>query len=301
LATMKSLLIFLSSLFITGFSLNTSAVLSLDLSRFVSKLTKNYPKYFPNSSVAEHGIDEYKKFLVLMATSPDAVTPSKMIDEIWHNHILDTMAYMETCEKLFGKYLHHNPGFSSSVEEEKVFDNQYDSTLKLYKAQFGEPPVYFWPSEEASCGSSCGSTGCGGTPSPAPVSTKKAAGCGSSCGSTGCGGPPSSAPVSSKKASCGSSCGSTGCGSPPSPVAVSSKKAAACGSSCGSTGCGSPPSPASVTTKKAAGCGSSCGSSGCGSPPSPASPVTSKKAAGCGSSCGSSGCGSPPSPSVAAI
>lgn len=35
--------------------------------------------------------------------------PNKQIDEMWHEHILDTRKYSDDCQTVFGYYLHHTP------------------------------------------------------------------------------------------------------------------------------------------------------------------------------------------------
>ncbi len=35
--------------------------------------------------------------------------PSRLVDEAWHEFILDSLAYTEFCERAFGEYLHHTP------------------------------------------------------------------------------------------------------------------------------------------------------------------------------------------------
>jgi hypothetical protein len=262
---MRVLFLVLSFFAFIAYTVTVQDVMSLDLSRFVQKLTKNHAKFFPNASTAERGIEEYKKFFALIATNPKvALTPSYIVDEVWHNHILDTKAYMSDCDKFLGKYLHHNPGFASSAEEHKVFDNQYVMTMKLYRSQFGDPPVYFWPDPDsaagkfgaprskvaadppANCGN-CGSNGCGTepTPSPSPSVADPPANCGN-CGSNGCGTDPTPSPspsVADPPANCGN-CGSNGCGTDPTPSPSPSvaDPPANCGN-CGSNGCGTDPTP----------------------------------------------------------
>jgi hypothetical protein len=286
--------IFLLLSFVAITVLSSDELLSLDLSRFVGKLTKNHAKYFPNSTVAENGIAEYKKFLVLIKNHPKAsLTPSYIIDEVWHSHILDTKAYAKICEKFFGKFLHHNPGFGESVEEHKVFDNQYSNTLKLYRKKFGEPPAYFWPSNEgglctkklnekkltangdptpsptpASCGN-CGANGCSsevssaGDPTPTPTST-----CGN-CGANGCSSKLEAAADPTPTPTCGT-CGANGCsseveapagGSDPTP----SPTPASCGN-CGANGCSSEvEAPAGDPTPSPTPACGNCGANGCSS------------------------------------
>jgi hypothetical protein len=54
--------------------------------------------------------EEYRKFLALHLSYPDVdIVPCKIVDEIWHQHILDTAAYRDDCDALFGRFLDHFP------------------------------------------------------------------------------------------------------------------------------------------------------------------------------------------------
>src|SRR6476646_10827396 len=35
--------------------------------------------------------------------------PSRLVDEAWHEFILDSLSYIRFCENAFGEYLHHTP------------------------------------------------------------------------------------------------------------------------------------------------------------------------------------------------
>ncbi len=35
--------------------------------------------------------------------------PSKVVDDLWHEFILDTVRYRDFCDRAFGKFLHHSP------------------------------------------------------------------------------------------------------------------------------------------------------------------------------------------------
>lgn len=35
--------------------------------------------------------------------------PSKIVDDAWHEFILDSVSYVDFCEQAFGHYLHHTP------------------------------------------------------------------------------------------------------------------------------------------------------------------------------------------------
>lgn len=94
---------------------------------------------------SELAITEYKKFLVLAYESKVEVTPSFVVDEVWHHHILHTKAYAEFCGRM-GKFLHHNPGGPAQPKEEARFAYQYEITLSAYREMFGvEAPETVWP------------------------------------------------------------------------------------------------------------------------------------------------------------
>ncbi|MBP9839992.1 MAG: hypothetical protein KBC44_03400 [Candidatus Pacebacteria bacterium] len=81
----------------------------------------------------------YKRFLQTALNYPkETLIPSVLVDEVWHQHILDTRQYPEDCKKIFGHYLHHDPYFGTSPEGEKVLQVLFKKTNDLYIAQFGE-------------------------------------------------------------------------------------------------------------------------------------------------------------------
>lgn len=40
----------------------------------------------------------------------EAYMPSVIVDDLWHEMILDTKNYMNFCKKFYGNYIHHHPG-----------------------------------------------------------------------------------------------------------------------------------------------------------------------------------------------
>jgi hypothetical protein len=90
-------------------------------------------------------IEEYKRFMVLAAVSAVEVTPSQIVDEVWHLHLQYTRNYRdEMCGKILGKHIDHNPGNGVETEEAR-FSSQYLNTLLLYASVFGEaPPKDIW-------------------------------------------------------------------------------------------------------------------------------------------------------------
>jgi hypothetical protein len=103
---------------------------------------------------------EYRRFLALHLAYPDMdVVPCKIVDEMWHQHILDTAAYRDDCDAIFGFYLDHFPYFGMRGDDDaRALHEAYAQTLERYRAAFGEPPADTWIVVDAS--SSCKRTAC---------------------------------------------------------------------------------------------------------------------------------------------
>jgi len=82
----------------------------------------------------------YRRFLYLTAKYPDAViVPNKVIDKVWHSHILDTRKYREDCEYVFGYFVHHFPYLGMRGDDDaQLLCASFDETMNLYLAEFGE-------------------------------------------------------------------------------------------------------------------------------------------------------------------
>jgi hypothetical protein len=95
---------------------------------------------------------EYRRFLALRLACPEADTvPCQIVDEMWHAHILDTIAYRRDCEVIFGRFMDHFPYFGMRGEDdEHALHDAYEQTLVLYRESFGEPPAGTWIATEAS-------------------------------------------------------------------------------------------------------------------------------------------------------
>jgi hypothetical protein len=102
---------------------------------------------------------EYRRFLALHIAYPEAeVVPCSMVDEIWHQHILDTIAYRQDCEAIFGEFLDHYPYFGMQSEQEaQALHDAYGDTLEIYEREFGTPPDGTWISADAA---KCKRTAC---------------------------------------------------------------------------------------------------------------------------------------------
>lgn len=85
---------------------------------------------------------EYRKFMYLAATSDLMVSPSEIIDIVWHQHLIFTQSYQEFCA-LLGRQIQHIPSTHNREEFEK-FKAAKERTRKLYLQSFGEPPADIW-------------------------------------------------------------------------------------------------------------------------------------------------------------
>lgn len=88
----------------------------------------------------ERAENEYKRYLTLIKLNfRKRLVPSKLMDEFWHMHILDTKAYREDCHKVFGDFIDHYPYFGINGEEDKnKLLSEFEQTKNIYKRQFKE-------------------------------------------------------------------------------------------------------------------------------------------------------------------
>jgi hypothetical protein len=111
-------------------------------------------KAFASKIAGKHGwekqfamkaIFEYKKFVYLGVISDFTVTPSKIIDVVWHEHLLFTEAYRDFCSTVIEHNFDHFPELIPNILQTKKFQQQYKQTLELYVAEFNiEAPESIW-------------------------------------------------------------------------------------------------------------------------------------------------------------
>lgn len=85
---------------------------------------------------------EYKKFMYLAATQQKMVSPSEIVDIVWHQHLLFSHSYQKFCE-ILGKQIQHIPSTHHKKEFSK-FKAAKDDTEKTYHDNFGELPADIW-------------------------------------------------------------------------------------------------------------------------------------------------------------
>lgn len=109
----------------------------------------------------------YRRFLAICLLYPDHSTvPNGPIDAFWHTHILDTMAYHNDCDAVFGFYLHHYPYFGLNGDADQR-DDAFDQTNARYQHHFSADctTLSFFAKEQTGFGEDCNNGGenCGGS------------------------------------------------------------------------------------------------------------------------------------------
>ncbi|MBA3671109.1 MAG: hypothetical protein H0W68_03670 [Gemmatimonadaceae bacterium] len=109
---------------------------------FATKLSR---KHGWSSRFALRAIEEYRKFIYLGMVSDVPVTPSRVIDQVWHEHLLFTRAYRAFCQEVLEREFDHNPELVSDDDQTETFRAQYYATLDLYEREFNtSPPDDIW-------------------------------------------------------------------------------------------------------------------------------------------------------------
>jgi len=105
---------------------------------------------------------EYKRFLHLNKRFPDfPIVPHRIMDLMWHQHILDTRAYHKDSRKVFGKYFHHFPYFGIRGESDRQeLNSAFDETQSIYAKVFGEEMIQ---EDSGNCKKACKPHTCKGT------------------------------------------------------------------------------------------------------------------------------------------
>lgn len=225
---------------------------------------------------------EYRQFLYLLGKFPGEmfVPWTQNLDDLWHEHILDTSKYAADCDSLFGRFIHHNPhlvkGNSEQVDGYRNTLNRRNecffrwgdlklesptAVVKTVTASYTKPKTETKSKTDdtSTTNNATSSSDSGGTdaaamyiamsslsdsPAPAPQPEQHSTSSAPSCGSS----PSSGHSSSSHSSSCGSSSSSSSCSSSSSSCSSSSSSCSSSSSSCSS----------------GSSCGSSCGGGGCG-------------------------------------
>ena len=67
----------------------------------------------------------------------EMLPPSRDIDEFWHAHILDSVAYHRHMNKIFGHYLHHHPYIGLVRDDRRRLKLAFKQTQLRFEQEFG--------------------------------------------------------------------------------------------------------------------------------------------------------------------
>lgn len=120
-------------------------IASIDLEMVKMKMSEPKEGVGWNAEQVEAAEIEYKRYLTLCRKFPapqHSIVPNKIMDTMWHYHILDTRAYCADSDRVFGGYFHHFPYFGLRGDDDaKALVSSFEVTKQLYEETFGEPMV----------------------------------------------------------------------------------------------------------------------------------------------------------------
>jgi len=112
----------------------------------ISYLLQNLSEKLPPVNISEL-LEEYKKFLAIKVIAKDAsapihLSPSALVEQVWHLHLLHTAEYRAACSSL-GVFIDHDPRGAPSSDSERV--KRLLLTTTHYSIIFNHPaPVEYW-------------------------------------------------------------------------------------------------------------------------------------------------------------
>lgn len=94
---------------------------------------------------------ELKRYLSLWVIEPDPdypFAPSKLVDELWHIFLMDTVKYHAFCEQCIGNFIHHRPASSWVVKDwrDNSAGHLFAYTQALLTKHYGALPPFIWGS-----------------------------------------------------------------------------------------------------------------------------------------------------------
>lgn len=80
---------------------------------------------YPDVASVEIALRGLRQWLRLHVAAPELLAmPSRAVDLLWHEFILDTEAYQGFCRQAYGRPLHHAPGRSMDVDHARLLSGE---------------------------------------------------------------------------------------------------------------------------------------------------------------------------------
>jgi hypothetical protein len=90
-------------------------------------------------------VEEYRRFMYLMGSTGEDLSPSPIVDVVWRLHASDKRAYNDDfCPRIIGRSI-HRPELDFLDLDAFQNDPAYERTLDYYADEFGPAQVQFWP------------------------------------------------------------------------------------------------------------------------------------------------------------
>jgi len=90
-------------------------------------------------------VEEYRRYMYLVGSTGETLSPSPIVDLVWGLHVEDSRAYFEDfCPRVIGRTIYRPEG-EQRLDFPLQDDPDYIRTLDYYAQEFGRPQVQFWP------------------------------------------------------------------------------------------------------------------------------------------------------------
>ena len=123
-----------------------ATVQSLDLSILVRQL-RRLSEQLKGVNI-EKLVQEYRRFLAVKVIYRDTgiptdLSPSALVDLVWHTHISNPGHYLDTCSKLGVKIIDHDP--EAARHQDSVRKRRLEKTKILYELVYNQKaPEKYW-------------------------------------------------------------------------------------------------------------------------------------------------------------
>nr|WP_206303054.1 hypothetical protein [Streptomyces sp. S10(2018)] len=107
--------------------------------RLTDRIAKEHPDISPD--LAARIMDQALAFLGACAAERRPLRPSGMVDVGWHAFILHTADYAEFCERIAGRFIHHEPDVSGQPPRDGT---SLPATVQAIKAAGYEVDPQLW-------------------------------------------------------------------------------------------------------------------------------------------------------------
>lgn len=126
--------------------------------KLATRITKDHPDL--DQQTAERITEQALAFLATAATATTPIGPSALVDIGWHTFILHTRDYAQFCDRIAGRFIHHEPELPGEPGVPLA------ATVTAMRAGGYHVDTDLWPAGNADCDSRCHQCHAGCTDSP---------------------------------------------------------------------------------------------------------------------------------------